>query len=77
MFSFLTNINLAAIAVVVMLIVFAVNAFFIVYHLTRFGIGTAPKLIALVFVVGCMFMVLMIIALYVGLTFPSFNFLNP
>jgi len=77
MFSFLTNINLSAIALIIVLIVFAINAFFIVYHLTRFGIGTAPKIIALIFVVGCMFMVLIIIALYVGLTFPSFNFLNP
>jgi len=32
--------------------VYWLNAFFIIYHLTRFGIGTYPKLIALVFFAG-------------------------
>ena len=34
------------------LAVYWINAFFIVYHLTRFGVGPKPKVLALVFFVG-------------------------
>ena len=33
-------------------VVYWTNAFFIVYHLTRFGIGPRPKFLALVFLIG-------------------------
>jgi hypothetical protein len=75
--SFLSHLNLPLIALFVVMIAFAINAFFIVYHLTRFGIGTSPKIVAFVFVIGCMFMVLIMIALFVHLKLPSFNFLSP
>jgi len=33
-------------------LVYWVNAFFIIYHLTRFGIGSQPKIMALIFFLG-------------------------
>ena len=37
---------------VFLLIVYWTQAFFIIYHLVRFGIGIAPKIIALIFFMG-------------------------
>jgi uncharacterized membrane protein len=37
---------------VFLLLVYWTQAFFILYHLVRFGIGSAPKILALVFVLG-------------------------
>ncbi len=34
------------------LAVYWTNAFFIIYHLTRFGVGPKPKILALVFFAG-------------------------
>ena len=36
--------------------IFALHAFFILYHLIRFGIGTRPKQAALVFFIGSGFL---------------------
>jgi hypothetical protein len=35
---------------------FTLHAFFILYHLIRFGIGTRPKQAALIFFMGCVFL---------------------
>lgn len=48
------RIPLLAIAFAFVLIVYWANAFFIIYHLVRFGIGPRPKLFALIFFVGSM-----------------------
>ncbi len=34
------------------LAVYWTNAFFVIYHLTRFGVGPKPKILALVFFAG-------------------------
>lgn len=41
------------------------QVFFIIYHLVRFGIGPAPKLMALIFFTGA--------ALLVGITFIAYS----
>ncbi len=46
------NLPLLAILAGIVIVVVWVNAFFIVYHLTRFGIGPRPKLLAFIFMVG-------------------------
>lgn len=43
-------------AAIVILVLYWLNVFFIIYHLVRFGIGTKPKIIALVFFIGSMFL---------------------
>ncbi|MEK7217461.1 MAG: hypothetical protein AAB374_01640 [Patescibacteria group bacterium] len=48
----LNSIPFFGIAIVFISLVYWIPAFFIVYHLTRFGIGSRPKFIALVFLVG-------------------------
>lgn len=54
--------NLPLILFLFALAIYAVGAFIIVYHLIRFGVGNAPKIVAFVFFVGSVFIVL--IALY-------------
>ena len=48
----LNLIPFGGIAVVFFSLIYWVPSFFIIYHLTRFGIGTRPKLIALIFFIG-------------------------
>jgi hypothetical protein len=48
----LSKIPFIGIAVVFISLVYWVPAFFLFYHLTRFGIGTRPKQIAFVFMIG-------------------------
>ena len=50
--NILNSIPFWGIIVVFFSIVYWVLSFFIIYHLTRFGIGARPKLIALIFFIG-------------------------
>lgn len=50
--NILNSIPFLGIAIVFLALIYWIPAFFIVYHLTRFGIGSRPKFIALVFLVG-------------------------
>lgn len=50
--NILNSIPFLGIAIVFLALLYWVPAFFIVYHLTRFGVGPRPKFIALVFLVG-------------------------
>lgn len=75
--NFFSHIPFYLVSLLLVLIIFATNAFFIVYHLIRFGIGTAPKIVAFVFVIGTMFFVLVLIALFGQAQSPNFSLLNP
>ena len=48
----ISKIPFVGIAVVFISLVYWVPAFFLFYHLVRFGIGTRPKQIAFVFMIG-------------------------
>lgn len=50
--NILNAIPFFGIAIVFLALVYWVPTFFIIYHLTRFGIGSRPKFLALVFLVG-------------------------
>ena len=55
--------NFPIIIFIFALAIYAVGAFIIVYHLIRFGVGNAPKVVAFVFFAGSV--ALSLIALYV------------
>ena len=50
--GFLNSALFSIILFVFAFLVYWVNAFFIIYHLVRFGIGTQPKIVALFFFMG-------------------------
>ena len=56
-------------------LVFWVQAFFIIYHLTRFGIGPRPKFMALLFFVGSILLFMGVIVSYQRVDMPLL-FLN-
>ncbi len=50
--DFVLNLPFLLIAAGIFFAVFWVQAYFLMYHLTRFGIGPRPKLLAFIFLVG-------------------------
>jgi hypothetical protein len=58
------NLPFLLILVGILFVVYWVNAFFLMYHLVRFGIGPRPKLLALIFFIGS-------IVLFAGATYAS------
>ncbi|OGM29065.1 hypothetical protein A2962_04230 [Candidatus Woesebacteria bacterium RIFCSPLOWO2_01_FULL_39_61] len=48
-------------------------AFFIIYHLIRFGIGTKPKKLSFIFLVGSIFLTLVVTVLFLNLNLYSLN----
>lgn len=46
---------------------FALHAFFILYHLIRFGIGTRPKQGALIFFIGSVFLFILLGIAYLNI----------
>jgi hypothetical protein len=62
-------------------LIYWVQAFFIIYHLIRFGIGPKPKIIALVFFVGSIFLTMVVFVVLGQFAFDfsgaGFNFSLP
>ena len=50
--EFINSFPFASVLVDGFFLLYWVNVFFIVYHLTRFGIGPVPKLFAMLFLLG-------------------------
>lgn len=65
--SVLSPFNLIAVLLVVILILYWINTFFILYHLIRFGIGTRPKQVALGFFAGSLGLFILLIVVAVGI----------
>ena len=55
------------ISLLALLFVFAylIYSFVLVYHLTRFGIGTKPKKVALVYFIGSILLLMVLFVLYI------------
>lgn len=53
--------NLISVAAILLLIVYWIHTFVILYHLIRFGVGTRPKQVALVFFAGSFILFLFLI----------------
>lgn len=60
----LATVNLPLVIFAFALALYFIYTFIIVYHLTRFGIGTKPKLAALVFFVGTLVLLMIFFAVY-------------
>ncbi|HVZ11144.1 MAG TPA: hypothetical protein VG941_01895 [Candidatus Paceibacterota bacterium] len=58
----LSAIPFLAILLILGALIYWVPSFFLVYHLTRFGIGIRPRIIALVFLVGAVILFGLLIA---------------
>jgi hypothetical protein len=52
--------------------VYWIQAFFIVYHLTRFGIGSRPKIMALAFFIGSILLFVNVVNSYYEIGTPLF-----
>ena len=52
----------------VAMIIYWVMAYFLIYHLTRFGVGAEPKMISFVFLLGSILLTIISIAVYNQLT---------
>lgn len=55
-FSTFFDIPFLSILVILLTLIYWIPAFFIIYHLVRFGVGPLPKIFALVFFLGSMFL---------------------
>ena len=76
-YQILTSLHFGWILVAVGFIYYIIQSFFIIYHLTRFGIGPKPKLLALIFVAGsCIFLFLAAI-IWVQASLPSYQYEIP
>ena len=51
--------NIPEIIAILAVLIYLVGAFIIIYHLIRFGVGNAPKAVALVFFSGSIILVLL------------------
>ena len=65
--QYLTLSNFVAVIAVALFILYWIHTFTILYHLIRFGVGTRPKQVSLIFLVGsfCLFFLLVLTALSV------------
>ena len=71
--SFLSGVSLAKLFFALLFLGYWLFAFFIVYHLTRFGIGSKQKIMALVFFVGSACLFLLVATTYYQVELPQFN----
>ncbi len=74
-FNFLSNFNLKLIILLAILFFYFWYAFSIIYHLIRFGIGTQPKIISLIFFLGSFLMFVLVINSYFRVDLQ--NIFNP
>ncbi len=58
---------------VVALVAYWVMAYFLLYHLTRFGVGTEPKLVSFVFLLGSIALTIITIIIYVQMGHATLN----
>jgi hypothetical protein len=72
-FSLVDNLNLLGVLFVIVLVFYIGYTFAIVYHLIRFGIGTKPKVAALVFFVGSMLLLILLFFTYYQLDSEILN----
>lgn len=78
LFNRLAAVNLPLVIFAFALALYFIYTFIIVYHLTRFGIGTKPKLAALVFFVGTLVLLMIFFTVYGSLDVQAIgdNFLK-
>lgn len=69
--DFLTPALIGILLVVLTLLVYWVTVFIVFYHLIRFGVGTQPKKIALLFLLGAIEFFFVCVALFVSVDWPK------
>ena len=60
-FNFVSNFPVLPVIFAVVFLIYWIYVFFIIYHLTRFGIGQKPKVIAFIFFMGSAFLFMQLI----------------
>lgn len=65
--------DLPLLILVVALVAYWVLAYFLLYHLTRFGVGTEPKLVSFVFLLGSIALTIITIIIYVQMGHSVLN----
>lgn len=71
-YDFIAQLPILPIILVLAIVWYLINSFFIVYHLIRFGIGPKPKIIAFVFLAGSWALLIVAIMLYHNVDLTSF-----
>lgn len=64
-FSIINDFPFGLILLGLLIIVYWIQAFFIIYHLIRFGIGPRPKIFSLIFFIGSALLFMLLAGLYV------------
>lgn len=62
--SFISTFPILPVIFGLVFLIYWIYAFFIIYHLVRFGIGTKPKIIAFIFFIGSAFLFMQLIYLF-------------
>lgn len=57
--------------------VYSLFAFFIIYHLDRFGVGPAPKVAAFVFFIGSMLLLFLVVVTFFSIDFSILKRIYP
>jgi len=58
----------------IVILIYWLHAFFIIYHLVRFGIGVKPKIYALIFFLGSMLLFMIAMFMYGQIDFSTLSF---
>jgi hypothetical protein len=53
------------------MIAYWIGAFFILYHLIRFGVGSSPKKLAVLYLAGSLFLSIVMVLLYGQIHIPQ------
>ncbi|KKS88311.1 MAG: hypothetical protein A3G02_02845 [Candidatus Yanofskybacteria bacterium RIFCSPLOWO2_12_FULL_44_13b] len=64
--NFIQNFPFGLVLLALLVLVYWIQAFFIIYHLIRFGIGPKPKIFSLIFFVGSALLFMLVAGLYVN-----------
>ena len=56
-----------------LMLLYWVGAFFILYHLIRFGVGSSPKKMSVIFLAGSLFLCLITILLFGQIDFTALS----
>jgi hypothetical protein len=69
--DFFTPIVIGVVLILITLLIYWATTFIIFYHLIRFGIGTQPKKIAFIFLLGAIGLFFMSVSAFTIVDFPG------
>lgn len=71
LFNAIAGLNYAPIVLAIVSVFYWIYVFVMIYHLVRFGVGLAPKILALVFLAGSVMFFTLTLILYIRVDFDG------